>query len=315
MKKLLLISSLLMPTTAFANVAWFKGPFWQTAYRTNYSTKIQNENKEISERCAYLETTFLEKHTGISETEVRAFRDFNSLPLHQDMTTSLRAEIKTTIPGSMVLEDLTNSDLKPLIEQRAKSDVLPSYTQKPAVVVLRDDGYSGPVRVKYAQRSLLAAGKKLGVPSKDVKLTQRNDAFVVSFSSWDVMCDVLSNRASLEIELGADVKIDLQGERNLTNVYTKVEEISLGIVAKTASPKARAALLGFHVGSFLANNTENQDPDAQMLELLNLLFDEKNMVPSGVWTEAFGKKMLVISGVAANQKVLMEIKGADHEVR
>jgi hypothetical protein len=297
---------------AMAAVSWVQTPFWQTVFETNYSIALQNTNTEIAGECRDFQKWTYDDQGVLKVTDASAFQGYNRLGLPSDMIHSdFYLEMKLGIAPNLILADLSASspNLATAAQEKAKTDVLPGYTQAPAQIALAPESFQLPLRIEKQPQSLSAAGEKLGVLPGALKIISHTDGYYLVLTSKDIACDLLSHHADLAQKAKASVKIALNKVVELGNFYDKIQDISTAALDKSSSPQIRAALLGFRLGGFLSQSGTPEKVESQLLQILTQFFEIENMSPNKNWSDAFGKKILDVPGMSPNVDINIQILG------
>jgi hypothetical protein len=313
MKNLMLsAAAILIGVNAMADVKWVTGPFWQTAYVTDFKLELKHSNTEIAGECHDFERYVMDENGVLQLTEADDFQVFNQMSLPSDMShNQFYLELKLSLSPSLELANLqiSNPELKSLTDGKARSDIIPGFTQNPTLVNLSRESLTSPIRIERESKSLRAAGERLGVAASELTFKDRADGKYLVLKSKDIACDLIAGRASLNLKGRATVKISLENQLKVAKHFEEIEKITNNSFQQTTKPAIRAALLGFRLGEFFGRTQDKEQSEAQLLTLLPKLFDLETMNKSNIWTDAFGEKVLNVTGTSSPIDVNIQFIG------
>ncbi len=314
MKTFLMISSLLAgplyAASAQVSVSWVQTPFWQTAFHADQVLNLQAGPPELNEECKDFERYVWNANGTVAITDAVDYQSFNQMPLPSDMVnTKFMVEFKLNLPLNNVLSE-SDADLKPELDAKSKSDLLPDFTQSPGQLLLKPESLrSTSIRPQRQIKSLLAVADKLAIQNPAPVFVEHVDGIYLKVSNKDLACDLLTKRASLSLKAKGEVKITLQNQLNLQKHYAEVERISLETLKQFKNPRQRAALLGYRLGGQFSQSFSREKAETVLLQTMDLLFDWENLEPSPVWNNAFDKKALNISGTSPQVDLNLQVLG------
>jgi hypothetical protein len=309
---LIMIAATFVAAQSIAEVKWVTGPFWQTAYVTEYKLELKNTNTELTSECREFERYVMDANGVLQISDPDDFQVFNQMALPNDMNhPKFYLEMKVALSPSLELADLqfTNPELKALTDEKARTDVIPGFTQNPTLINLVRESLASPLRIERENKSLRAAGERLGVAPSELSFKDRADGKYLVLKSKDIACDLILGRASLNLKARATVKISLENQLKVAKHFEEMEKITNKSFQQSSKASVRAALIGYRMGEYFGR-TQNQDQtEAQLLAVIPILFDLETMNKSTIWTDAFGEKVLSVSGTSSLVDVNVQFVG------
>ncbi|AZZ36905.1 hypothetical protein CIK05_08915 [Bdellovibrio sp. qaytius] len=318
MKKISIIVITLFVQNSFAELKWVRGPFWKTVYENSFTAQLVNSDKEIIKECAEFENMVWDKYGKPTGIDAELFSSIDTMTLANDMMNeSFQLDFKVALaPNLTVATQLqTRPDILAMVNTEAQLDVLPNYTQLPSEIKLLPQTFKNlPNIITSNSQSLSNAAIRLHTALKPIQVIHTGAEVYVRVQSKALACDLLNDKALIQLNALAEVKISGDSEVKLQTSYNEIKSTSLNLINFTVNPILRAALFGFRIGAILekSGKYDNEETEKRMLALLNHLFDAKNMNLSPVWVDGLNQtKTLPIDGVSKPVDATLIIRGSN----
>ncbi|MBX2994966.1 MAG: hypothetical protein KF681_09090 [Bdellovibrionaceae bacterium] len=276
----ILVPSLMIASSAQAELAWVKGPFWQAPIEKNISIKLVTKHKDLAKTCKTYRELILNASgkVDLDATEVDYARTESEGFLGGKFAVvfTVDAEASQTVNAANLTR--ANSSLRSL----QTPDPLPYYTQ-PVDEIAPTFIVRGDVEVLSGQGSLTGVSKSLGLKQTKTFFTGEGYQTSIKVYGRDLACDLLLGQAALQFESGAKVKIALENQLKIDEFYRGLETTTVSIFAKKKSATGRAALFGFRAVDALSSLRLSPEQTEVMIgNLVEHLFDA-NMQRNSQW--------------------------------
>jgi hypothetical protein len=284
---------LMIATSASAEVAWVKSPFWQAPYVSSADLKISTSEKNLLDLCKdYREAVeYAPGKTLASSSEIERKRtDGGQLGSNGFVAVF---KIDPSNASGEIQKGLAEANDE--VQAMSEKDTLPSFTLPTAQLV---PTYSprGDVKVVLGRNTLTGISQSVGLaPARVIIAGEKADA-QIRVMGKDLACDIVEGNAVLEYDSSAEVKISLDNQLYINEIYAKVESITNDVFAKKSSVQGRAALFGFRLTEvFGPLRLDNQTSENMVGTITEFLFDAK-MQRSTAWKTFNGKNVLSANG-------------------
>lgn len=290
----ILLPSLLVASSASAELAWVKSHLWQAPYNNVLNLKVTTDFKNLSKRCKeYREIVEAAPgKTFSSASEIESARTDSGTLFGKF---SAQFKVDGAASAGDVSAELSKANESVL--ERSSQDKLPYYTLKSAEIIPTFVP-RGEVEVVYTKQSLTALSVSVGVSPARVQVLENGVDSKIKVMGVDLACDLAEGNAVLDFNSSAKIKISREDQVRSDEFYRGLELATEQIYAKKSTVAGRAALFGFRMGESLAPlRLDNARSEEMVGTLTESLFDA-NMQRSKIWRSFNGKFNLSVDGTA-----------------
>lgn len=289
----ILVPSLMIASSAHAELAWVKGPFWQAPIEKNISIKLVTKHKDLAKTCKTYRELILSANgkVDLDASEVDYARTESEGFLGGKFAVVFTVDAEASQAAIAANLARANSSLRAL----QTPDPLPYYTQ-PVDEIAPTFIVRGDVEVLSGQGSLTGVSKSLGLKPTKTFFTGEGSQTSIKVYGRDLACDLFLGQAALQFESGAKVKIALENQLKIDEFYRGLENTTASIFAKKKTPTGRAALFGFRAVEALSPLRLSPEQTETMIgNLVEHLFDE-SMQFNSKWQKMGNQNHLPIYG-------------------
>ena len=300
--KTLLLTSVLLTSSAFAETVWNESTFWKAPQATSFSLKLKGKEKLASE-CTHFKGIVFKEDGSLSN----AGRDKSRLQRYRKLIEPVVIEIDmkpwAKFEQKVVADEIVDSG----------SDKLPYFTQKEAVTGLLLPDVSN-LKIRGGDNSYSEIYRQAGLEEASVELSQtRSATYALHILDRDVACDLYENKGQLTGSAPAYIHLSESGVNQITEFYNKtlLPEINDVLKLKSEHLTQKAARIGYRTGKILEEEFSSENSvnvEKQMREVLKSVLNPKTLEISSNVIRSGDQLFLNLDGglEANNVLVVME---------
>jgi len=264
--------------------------FWQALYEINQSAKIITTDAKLAKVCQEYKNLMLSQK--LAAEEISLLRSET-----ESISSSQFSSYFKIVTGSAPVQDHPSSDLPKL----------PFYNQ---VLAELNSSYLplGKVNLRIVSTgtpSLVQISNSAGLKVLPVQISGDSKNPLIKVFGKDSACDLLDGHVQLTFDSQATLKISLESQRQISDFYSHVKDITKDILAKKKSNSSRATLFGFRLAAIMPSSNSEMG-SFWVSNIVETFFDE-NLMPNNQWTLFNGEKYLTVNGaVNAPIKIILE---------
>lgn len=283
---------------AMADTVWRGADLWLAPAPTASIRQINvNQNAELIRTCS----EFQKSNEDFSEFPIEERKNVFDSVRRQALKSAwpelkFSAIFKTDIPSNgNILTDKLKEELSVAIASASKGNTAPIelFIQMPESLIIQD---LSMLKINQLQESgFLKIGKELGLLPLPVSVVVKHgDGVYLLVTGKDTACDILKGNARLSAIANVSSTITLSEQIKFKNLFANISKMTRKATKSYKNSNQRAAMLGFHFGSYLQSNFKDypvESYDETIRLLVGSLFD-KDMNLNKLWDNSSGESVV-----------------------